>query len=142
MTSLLRHPSQIGVREKYLIAVADVSNGVGVAAGGVGAFDLSSGFFVGSVALAADVSNATVGYQERAAAGGVNSINAGELFRDMGRSITVVDADGNHLALYRNVQKVDGASTEGVPSDAAYSANIYVRVWAADGDNIGVARLG
>ncbi|NCY25271.1 MAG: hypothetical protein EBX37_10535 [Alphaproteobacteria bacterium] len=140
MTSILRSPSQIGVREKYLIAVADVSAGSGVAANGVGAFDLSSGFFVGSVALASQVTGAT-GFAPRATTGG-KQIVAGELFRDMGRSITVVDADGNHLALYRNVQLVSGADTEGVLNAADYGANIYVRVWAADGDNIGVARLG
>ena len=142
MTSQLRSPSQIGVREKYLIAVADVSAGEGVAAGGVSAFTLTSGAYlmVSSVATANDVTTGT-GFAERVAAGG-KAIAAGELFRDMGRSITVVDANGNHLALYRNVQLVSGADTEGVPSDAAYSANIYVRVWAADGLHIGVARLG
>jgi hypothetical protein len=142
MTSLLRFPSQIGVREKYLIAVTDISAGSGVGAAGVAAFTLDSGAFlsVGSVALAANVTGAD-GFAERVAAGG-NAIVAGELFRDMGRSITVVDANDSHIALYRNVQLVSGSTTEGVPSDAAYSANIYVRVWAADGSGVAVARLG
>ena len=133
MTSVLRSPSQIGVREKYLIALSDVSAGTGVAASGVPAFTLVSGHFVGFVASADDLSGHFTQYL----------VSTGDLFRDMGRSITVVDASGDHLALYRNVQKVSGATTEGVdPTNAAYSANIYVRVWADDGANITVARLG
>jgi hypothetical protein len=139
MTSVLRSPSQIGVRVKYLIAFKDLSGGgeSGVGADGVAAFTLPAGSFsdVTSIALAADVSGAA-DYAEYA-------VTAGTLFRDMGRSITVVDADGNHIALYRNVQLVSGSTTEGVdPTNSAYSANIYVRVWADDGDNIAVARLG
>lgn len=140
MTSVLRSPSQIGVRVKYLIAVADVSGGVdgasGAGVGGSPAFTLDAGNFIvaGSVATAAEVE----------AVGGFANVDvaAGNLYRDMGRSITVVDADGSHIALYRNVQRVSGSTTEGVPSDADYSANIYVRVWADDGENIAVARLG
>jgi hypothetical protein len=138
MTSVLRSPSQIGVRDKYLVAFADLSGGgeAGVGADGVAAFTLAAGTFstVTSIALEATVTGAS-GYAEY-------PITTGTLFRDMGRSITVRAADGDHLALYRNVQLVSGSTTEGVPSDAAYSANIYVRVWAADGANIVVARLG
>ena len=138
MTSVLRSPSQIGVRVKYLIAFKDLSGGgeAGVGADGVAAFTLTSGTFldVTSVALAADVTGAA-GYAEYA-------VTAGTIFRDMGRSITVRDTDGSHIALYRNVQLVSGSTTEGVPSNAAYGANIYVRVWADDGSNVVVARLG
>jgi hypothetical protein len=136
MTSVLRSPSQIGVRVKYLIGVRSVSDGEGVGAGGVAAFELSSGAFIDvtSVATAAEVAAAD-GF------GGLD-VTAGTLYRDMGRSITVVDADGSHIALYRNVQRVSGSTTEGVPGDADYSANIYVRVWADDGLRVAVARLG
>lgn len=131
---MLRTPSQIGVREKYLITVRTVTAGSGVGINGVSSFIINSFSEVGSVALAADVTNAD-GFD-------AGTVTSGTLYRDMGRSITVVDADGNHLALYRNVQEVAGADTEGVPNATGYNANIYLRVWAADGANVGVARLG
>ena len=138
MSSARRAPSQIGVRVKYLIGINGSVNedASGVAINGVPAIILPEGTYPGAVATAAEVEG-IADYD--------NYIppSAGDLYKDMGRSITVVDADGNHLALYRNVQIVSGPGSEGVPDNSpSYDANIYLRIWAADGLNVLVARLG
>lgn len=63
---------------------------------------------------------------------------AGVLFRDLGRQITIVDAANITLALYRETMPMDNSLTEGV---GTYQS-IWVRVWAADGSGVRVARLG
>ena len=147
MSSLLKSFSQIPVQTKFLTCFKDISGaeaGPGVGADGAAAFTLDSGEFLNitSIATAADVSGAA-GFAVRGGGGNAKQLTAGELFKDLGRQITVLGTDdATHLALYRQVQLVSGATTEGVPSDADYSANIYVRVWAADGLNVRVARLG
>ena len=69
----------------------------------------------------------------------------GTLLKDLGRSTTVVDTAGRHLAVYREVQRVNGPDTEGV-GPAGTNEDIYgiffVRVWAADASIIYVARIG
>ena len=150
MTSVLRSPSQIGVRVKYLIGVtstADVDpeavDGTTFGAAGASIIRVENGTFaaITSLATAAEITSALTGattsvYQP-------DSSIAGTLFKDMGRSLTVVDATtGAHIAVYRECQLVDGGP-EGVPEDSpAYGADYYVRVWAADGSGVAVARLG
>ena len=69
----------------------------------------------------------------------------GALLKDMGRSTTIVDAAGNHLAVYREVQRVRSAATEGVGgsdiTDGPYGT-FFVKVWGSDGNNVYVARIG
>lgn len=71
--------------------------------------------------------------------------DAGVLLKDMGRQVVIVDAMANHLAVYREVQRVNGAATEGVGApvgvDGPYGT-FFVKVWAADGSNVLVARTG
>ena len=148
MSSVTKSFSQIPVQTKFLTCFKDISGaetaGAGVGADGYAAFTLTSGEFLNitSIATQADV-EAAAGFAVRGGGANVNQLTAGELFKDMGRQITVLDTDdATHLALYRQVQLVSGATTEGVADDADYSANIYVRVWAADGQNVRVARLG
>jgi hypothetical protein len=141
MSSVLKKFSQIPVRVKYLIGLgAAAAEKTGVGANGVSAFSLAPGEHINveSLALAADVTSA-------ASYSGSVAVGAGKLFKDMGRQITVLDTDdATHLALYRQVQIVDGPTTEGVGGDESngFNANIYLRVWAADGLNVVVARTG
>ena len=70
----------------------------------------------------------------------------GTLMKDLGRSTTIVDADGKHLAVYREVQRVNSSDTEGVGS-AGIGEDIYgtffVKVWSANSNgSVLVARLG
>jgi hypothetical protein len=71
---------------------------------------------------------------------------AGDLLKDLGREVAVVNAEGAHMARYREVQRVNGPSTEGVdgpvdPQDSAYGC-FFVKVWAADGSGVKVVRTG
>ena len=53
-----------------------------------------------------------------------------KLFRDMGKSIMVVDdTTGQHLAQFRLVQEQDGPAAEGVPDDLD---TYYICTWTAD----------
>ena len=141
MSSVLKSYSQIPVRAKYLIGIAAAAaQKTGVGANGVSAFSLAPGEHINveSLAMAADVTAA-------ASYSGSVAVGAGKLFKDMGRQITVLDTDdATHLAVYRQVQIVDGAANEGVGGDESngFNANIYLRVWAADGLNVVVARTG
>lgn len=76
------------------------------------------------------------------------SVAAGRILRDLGRKVTIVDAAGRHLAVYRNVQLVSGATTGGVGGTSGttapdpYLSNLYVLVWSYNGANVNVARTG
>lgn len=154
MSSTLRKFSQIPVRTKYLLGVSDVSDGGQLVdgelfgAGGASVIRVTNGAFlsIGAVATTDEITAAA------AAAGANIDVYTGDrgsllsiLFKDMGRSITVYDpANGDaHIAVYRECQLVKGVATEGVPEDSPlYGADYYVRVWAADGLGVAVARTG
>ncbi len=127
MSSVTRSLSQISVRSKFLIAIAeDVS---GATASGCSAISLDAYWPVeiGTVASAADVD----------VAGTKVDYVTGALFRDLGRQIMIVDAMGAHVALYREALPQGNVATEGVSA-----APVWLRVWAANGDAVRVARLG
>lgn len=138
MTSVLRAHPQIPVRVKNMMAVAPAVIPEGYTSPlELSAFTMPVGSFiqVSSVATADRITE--VGYTP------FDIPLAGTLFKDMGRQITVYDpVDYKHLALYRQVQLVSGAETEGVCSDASYCANIFVKVWSADGLGVVIARTG
>ena len=138
MSSVLKSYSQIPVRAKYLIVIVDSNGGLeGVGNDGVSAFSLDPGVLhdLGSMALAGVVEDEST----------ISFLRVGDLFKDLGRQITILDTDGaTHLAVYRQVQLVDGPATEGVGGGDAngFNANIFLRVWAADGKNVVVVRTG
>jgi hypothetical protein len=61
------------------------------------------------------------------------SLTEGELLKDLGQQFIITDANYNHLALYRRVQRVRGGDSEGVSGSPANGwDSFYVRVWEAD----------
>ena len=126
MSSLLRAPAQIPVRTKFLL-------GLSTLAAGADAFT-SPAFTVDAGRSVTDVMTATTLDAAAAPAGIAN----GRVYRDLGRQVTVVDASRRRVAVYRCVQEQLNAATEGVQN----GTDLYVRVWAADGSNVNVARLG
>lgn len=74
--------------------------------------------------------------------GGEGDYGIGTLFKDLGRQFLIVDAADNHLALFRQVQLVQGADTEGVGGVPPSWNCLFVKVWAAAGTNVCVVRTG
>jgi hypothetical protein len=64
-------------------------------------------------------------------------------FRDMGKFVMTFDSLQRHTGLYRLVQYVKGATTEGVPPSYP-TQKFYIQVWAADSSPapITVSRVG
>lgn len=114
MTSRLRAPSQIDIRVAYLMGVASgatysITNPAAI-------YRTGNGNIISSTQ---------------------RSIAAGDLFRDMGKTVTVVNAAGIATARYRLVQLVANANAEGVLVDP-----FYIKVWDAAGAGLVVARAG
>ena len=71
--------------------------------------------------------------------------NVSGLLKDLGREIVTYDVLGANaikMAVYRQVQEVSGAGSEGVSSSFASDTAVYVKVWDAAGEGVGVARTG
>jgi hypothetical protein len=159
MSSTLRKFSQIPVRTKYLLGILagaegpDTTPGDLFGTGGASVIRVTNGTFasIGPVATTVDISDAITATGATATAAFIGLVPGptslvGKLFKDLGRQVTVYDAalPGDlHIATYRECQLVSGAAVEGVPEDTPlYGADYYVRVWAADGAGVSVARTG
>lgn len=77
----------------------------------------------------------------------------GTLFRDLGRKVIIAQpvvsgaAPSIYLAIYRQMQVVNGPLVEGIPAANSLGTypTVYVKVWSADGsetDSVCVARTG
>jgi hypothetical protein len=129
----MRSFSQIPVRTKFFIATATVESG-GV---GVNYDDSAISFDDGYPGPIVEIGSLQANYV---------GMTQGDILKDMGRQITIYNADGSHHAVYREVQRIRNVATEGVnspldPADGAYGT-FFVMVWAADGQNVKVVRLG
>jgi hypothetical protein len=155
MSSILRSPYQIDVRSKYLLVVTDPSAdpNVSVSAeyfgvGGASIIQITTGSLrsLGSKATIDEIAETSVNILPYVNVPDEQVIWNGRIFKDLGRSLTIYDpdiADSPHIATYRQCQLISGSGSEGVAnSSPLYDANFYIRVWAADGVNVAVARLG
>ena len=77
------------------------------------------------------------------------TISVGTLLKDLGRQITIVDSDNNLVtSVYRQVQLVNGPTTEGVGGNpdlgttAAVYNCFYVKVFDSAGAGVRVVRTG
>ncbi len=152
MSSTLRKFSQIPVRTKYLLVASNpigqqgppLPNFVFATASIIGPFTASNYqpyTEVGSVRTLAELT--TIYGAGTVISTVIGTDKIGDLFKDMGRALTIVDASGNHLSTYRECQLVNGGGSEGVIDNSPlYNATYYVRVWAADGSGVAVARTG
>lgn len=64
-----------------------------------------------------------------------SSFSTGTLFRDMGKYVTIVDANGMAVSKYALVQRVNG--TEG-----SSEGNFYVRIFSSTSSGVNVCRTG
>jgi hypothetical protein len=138
MSSVGRQFSQIDVRVRYFIGL-----GAGSFTEGSVVSDESSAIILNSDAAYPGATGLAADLDDIFDDTGLQPLS-GKLYKDMGRSITVIDSDGKHVSLYRNVQLVNGSGSEGVGgSSPSYQANIYLLVWsAANPDHVAVARVG
>lgn len=125
MSSVARAPSQIGPREKYLLAIAETTYYVP-----------NEGATINTLMTVQEFTDATQ-------AGPFIGI-ASSLYRDLGKEVYTLDGSQRQVALYRLCQRVLGATTEGVPVSYDEYDKFYIRVWAANplSDPVTVARIG
>jgi hypothetical protein len=95
----------------------------------------------GSIVLGS-TADANLSNVESVTIGDENTYAVGTLFKDLGRQLLIKGASDNHVALFRQVQLVNGADTEGVSGVSPSWNCLFVKVWAADGTNVCVARTG
>ena len=154
MSSTLRKFSQIPVRTKYLLGIlagADGGNNTGgdlFGTAGASVIVIDPSVVPPPVATTTGLTN-LIGTGADAiftSPDGPTNYLVGKLFKDMGRQVTVYDdalPGSLHIATYRECQLVSGSGSEGVvDSSPYYVANLWVRVWAADGTGVSVARTG
>jgi hypothetical protein len=136
MSSTLRSYAQIPARAKYFLwNVGDQETDQDVPVTSI--FTLPVGAY-------ADLTSMATAAAVNAVAETDPSLPQG-LLKDMGRQITIYDPDTKlHLAVYREVQLVDGVASEGVSGSAAngWNSTYFVKVWDAAGAGVNVARTG
>lgn len=124
MASVVRAPSQIDSRVKFLIALTTTDYYVPADNGRFNAVMTQQEFDANLDPGSYEGSSSTV-------------------YRDLGKSITIINAStGVHKAMYRLVQRVNGPTSEGVSGDE-YD-QFYIRVWSSDpsSEPVTVARVG
>ena len=117
MSSTLRQPAQMNPMIRYFIPMEDIS---GVA--------IQSSYTTQSLMTVSDFLAATE-YES------YTDVSQGQLLKDLGRAVTIYDATtGAHLELWRLVQKVQSATTEGVDGNLTNGYyTFYIKVWDATG---------
>lgn len=137
MSSTLRAYAQIPTRAKYFLwGTGDERTDVTVPTTSI--FRINPGAY-------AELTSMTTATKVNTAPGFDSDFTPAQtVLKDMGRQITIYDSDtGAHLAVYREVQVVDGIGSEGVGSAFPdWQSNIFVKVWAADGRGVNVVRTG
>ena len=72
------------------------------------------------------------------------TLNAGQLYLDTGRRVTlfgenITTGGYNKTAIYTQIIPMNGQTTEGI---TFVDTNLYAKVWAANGQNVYVSRIG
>jgi hypothetical protein len=126
MSTLLREISQIPATVKYFYAVVDTH-----------AWVANAGFRTTSILTVAQFNSSFTRLTD--------DISANSEMRDMGKFMMLVNTQGQHYALLRLVQTVDGPTTEGVPNNWDGNGQYWICTWTADPTsdfNVTVARTG
>ena len=135
MSSVLRRFAQIPPRIPYFLVTGSFDTDGPVDLDDAPALDLSGATTIASLnTFVLDASMNTYFTQM------TNSSYTGRLLKDLGQEIIIVNDASLHVARYRHALLVNGSGSEGV--DAVPGTSFLVRVWAADGTNVEVARTG
>ncbi len=116
--SLLRSVAQIDTRVKFLVARATTTT-----------YTVNTGYTTKFVMSETEFDDAT---------DNTGTVSAGSLFKDMGKSVTLVDAEGQHIATMRAVQLQNGVNSEGVDGGWESIPVTYVSTWTSDSTGAGV----
>lgn len=139
MASTMRTIAQIPARVKYLLTVItpeDQSTVTNVTDASCYAFTCNAGAF-GESLLDSNTANALLSDANPMG----DTLTLGGLYKDLGRQIVVIDPITNlRVAIFREVQEVNGAETSGVPAN--YPTAQFIKVWSASGAGVYVARTG
>lgn len=134
MSSVLRAFDQTPSRVKYFLVTGSFDPEGTVPIVTAAALDLSGATtiaslntFVNQADMATYFIQMTNGYNNR-------------LLKDLGQEIIIVNNVGQYVARYRHALLLGNAAAEGV--DNVPGTSFLVRVWAADGTNVQVARTG
>lgn len=139
----MRTIAQIPAQVKYLLVVLGPDTGSNIdlmnpTAADCYAFSCNEGTFSGSH-LSSQTANTELSAPGTNAAG--IDLEQGTLYKDLGRQIVIYDPDTHlRLAIFREVQEVDGPLSEGVPDN--YPTARFIKVWSASGAGVYVARQG
>lgn len=135
MSSAARYPDQIPARVRYFLAIQSYTPPelTGVIDPGDSAITFPNGY-ADSIVLEESLTVNYVAFSE------------GDLLKDLGRTVIVVNSENRHIARYREIQRVNGVRTEGVggpvdPQDSFYGC-FFVKTWSADGQGVYVVRTG
>lgn len=135
MSSIIRRIPQTPARVKYFLATQDYE--APPSPGYVDPGDSTLVFIDGYPGFIVEEESVSANYV---------SFLAGDLLKDLGREVVTVNSSGQRTARYREVQRVNGPTSEGVgdkvdPLDGDYGC-FFVKVWSADGDGVYVVRTG
>ena len=132
MSSALRRFAQIPPRIGYFLVTGTFDTEGPVDLIDAPALDLSGTTTIASLNTFVNVADMGANFDQ------MSTSYSGRLLKDLGQEIIIVDANSNHVARYRHVLLMDNAAAEGIGA----SRNFLVRTWAADGNNVQVARTG
>jgi hypothetical protein len=135
MSSVLRHFAQIPARIPYFVVTGTFdTEDPDLPLVEAPALDLSGATTIASLNTFVNEADMNTYFTQM-----TTSYN-GRLLKDLGQEIIIVDSNNSYVARYRHVLLLNGAASEGV--DAVPGTSFLVRVWAADGTNVEVARTG
>jgi hypothetical protein len=133
MSSVLRSLAQIAPRIGYFVALQS-SDTEGGAIADAPVLGLSGETMLADVESFVNVDDMPSLFVQD------STINQGRLLKDLGREIIIVDDESRHVARYRTVLYLNNAAAEGIATVRAPTR--LVRVWAANGQGVIVARTG
>ena len=140
MSSVTSSRAQISGRVKFLLAPALLETGQNSIADAP-AFELATT----TVIPTSTVSRAKLNLGTAVGGFGatVAEVVGNALYKDLGRQVVVYDdtVPGNlHTEVFREVYRVNGATTEGI--SAVPAPMLFVKVYSSTGTNVGVVRTG
>jgi hypothetical protein len=135
MTSVMRSYAQVPARIKYFLCVDQVNYAIRFPISPF--FDYYSAIqlptYPGPILTRTEFNAAYTdpsGYVTPA-------IAVGDQLKDLGQQFIITDANFNHRAIYRRVQRVRGIDSEGVGGEPPGWDTFYVKTWDADASESG-----